>query len=267
MAENFYLPTDFSSAVTFKPIIDNALVDFNLYVGLDQWLDGLFFRIHSPLVHTRWDLNFCEHVTTPGIQNYDAGYFDNSFAPGFQDPLAHGITRDQLLGSFTEYVCQGKAIADRNDIQYKGLEYARMNTHALSKTAFAELTAQLGWNFCLGPDYHCGMAIRAAAPTGTRPTGKWLFEPIVGNGHHWELGGSLTSHWCSWKSLNETYEVNTYVDINITHLFTTRQYRTFDLWQNPLSRYMLSMNFTPAVTNLTASAEQLDRSLQMQKRH
>jgi len=249
MAENFYLPTDFSSAVTFKPTIDNLLVDFNFYLGLSQWLEGLFFRIHTPLVRTRWNLNFCEHVLDPGIQNYDVGYFDSSYTPGYQDPLVHGTSRDQLLGSFTEYVCQGNAITDHDEIRYHGLEHARMSTRPLSKTAFAEVTAQLGWNFCTGPGYHCGLALRAAAPTGNRPTGDWLFEPIVGNGHHWELGGSLTTHWCSWKSFDERYEVNTYVDINITHLFTSRQTRTFDLWCSPLSRYMMAMKFTASVDN------------------
>ena len=251
MAENFYLPTDFSSAVTFKPTIINLLVDFNFYLGLSQWLEGLFFRIHTPLVHTRWNLNFREHVLDPGIQNYDVGYFDSSYTPGYQDPLVHDTSRDQLLGNFTEYVCQGDAITDHDEIRYHGLEYARMNSHALSKTAFAEVTAQLGWNFCTGPGYHCGLALRAAAPTGNRPTSEWLFEPIVGNGHHWELGGSLTTHWCSWKSFDERYEVNTYVDINVTHLFRSRQMRTFDLWCNPLSRYMLAMKFTTSVDNLT----------------
>lgn len=258
MAENFYLPTDFSSLITFKPVIDNILVDFNFYVGLDDWLEGLFFRIHSPLCHTQWNLNFCEHILDRGSQNYDVGYFDNSYAPDFSDPLVHGITRDQLLGSFTEYACEGKAITDRDGIHYHGLDHARMNMHRLSKTALAEITAQLGWNFCTGAGYHCGLALRAAAPTGTRPKGKYLFEPIVGNGHHWELGGSLTAHWCSWKSFDETYEVNTYVDINVTHLFTSRQCRTFDLWCNPLSRYMMAIKFTPRVANLKASDLQLD---------
>lgn len=250
MAENFYLPPDFSSIISFNPTIENELIDFNLYVGFDKWVDGLFFRIHAPLVHTRWDLNMCEHIINEGTQNYDVGYYDDSFTSSFTDPLVFGIARDQLLNSFTDYACNGKKIADHDGIKYQGLTHARMSTHALSKTGLAELTAQLGWDFCLGREYHCGLAIRAAAPTGTRPSGQWLFEPIVGNGHHWELGGSLTAHWCSWKNFCETLAINTYVDINITHLFSTRQCRTFDLWCSPLSRYMMSMKFTASTHDL-----------------
>lgn len=252
MAENFYLPPDFSSVISFKPTIENELIDFNLYIGLDKWCDGLFFRVHSPLVHTRWDLGMHEHVINKGSQNYDVGYYDKTFTSSYTDPLVYGIARDQLLDNFTDYACACKKIADHDGITYRELTHARMSTHALSKTGLAELTAQLGWDFCLGQEYHCGIAIRTAAPTGTRPTGTWLFEPIVGNGHHWELGGSLTAHWCSWKNFCETLAINTYVDINVTHLFSAHQCRTFDLWCNPLSRYMMSMRFTASTHNLKA---------------
>ena len=49
MAENFYLPTDYSSEISFKPVIDNGIVDFNLYLGLDNVYQGLYFRIHAPI--------------------------------------------------------------------------------------------------------------------------------------------------------------------------------------------------------------------------
>lgn len=250
MAENFYLPYDYDSIVTFKPVIENELIDINMYIGLDHLYEGLFFRIHSPLCHTSWNLNFREHIKNKGQTAYDVGYMDNTFTTPCTDPDIHGLERHKMLDSFTEYVCKGATLPDHDGITYYGLENARISTGACTKTAFAELTAQLGWNFCTGPGYHCGIAIRAAAPTGNRPNGRLLFEPIVGNGHHWELGGSLTSHWCSWKNFDETLHINTYVDINITHLFSMRQCRTFDLWCNPLSRYMLAVQFKPDVQNL-----------------
>ena len=57
MAENFYLPTDFSSEITVLPEIDNFLVDFNFYCGLDEWAPGMYFRVHTPICHTRWNLH------------------------------------------------------------------------------------------------------------------------------------------------------------------------------------------------------------------
>jgi len=64
---------------------------------------------------------------------------------------------------------------------------------------------QLGYNFLLCPDAHIGVSFYAAAPTGNRPLGAFLFEPIIGNGKHWEVGAGLTSHTNIWKSEDESY--------------------------------------------------------------
>src|SRR5262249_27530933 len=46
LADYFGLPTDFESKIFFKPVVDNIILDFNFYIGLDEWMDGLYFRIH-----------------------------------------------------------------------------------------------------------------------------------------------------------------------------------------------------------------------------
>lgn len=256
MAENFYLPTDFVSDVRFNPIIENYLVDFNLYLGLDNWLHGMYFRIHTPLCHTRWALHMHEKIINPGTNNYDPGYFNDTFTgtgiQPFQDPDAYGIPRSQLLKSFSQYIEDGAAIEGIPEIEYEGLKHARISKKPLTKTRLAEITAAFGWNFWSTEDYHFGINIRAAAPTGNRPKGFWLFEPIVGNGHHWELGAGITGHVCLGRGESEDKNLSFYLDAYFTHLFSTRQCRTFDLCGNPLSRYMLAMKFTDSAQNLLA---------------
>lgn len=256
MAENFYLPTDFSSEISFKPIIDNTLLDLNLYVGLDNLYQGLYFRIHAPICHSRWNLNFKEKIIDQGKNNYDPGYFNDSVTSSgnpILDPFAYGIKRSSLLNNFAEYVCGCKAITDVPNITFNTLNYARMSSHWLSKTAVAELTAAFGWNFLLCDTCHLGLNARAAAPTGTSPLGQYVFEPIVGNGHHWEVGLGLTSHWRAWSHETEFRDFSIYIDANMTHLCKTRQRRTFDLCGKPLSRYMLAMRFIPQTNNLLAT--------------
>ena len=259
MAENFYLPTDFKSEVYFHPVIENFLVDFNLYLGLDNWLEGMYFRIHTPLCHTRWALHMHEKVINAGTNNYDPGYFNDTFVgnttPPFHDSDAYGINRTQLLTNFSEYIQDGKALEGIDGIECEGLQHARVSRHALSKTALAEITAAFGWNFWTSEDYHFGINIRAAAPTGNRPEGFWLFEPIVGNGHHWELGAGITSHVCLRRGESSDKDLSFYLDGYFTHLFSTRQCRSFDLCGNPLSRYMLAMQFTDSAQNLQAGTE------------
>ncbi|GAH20592.1 unnamed protein product, partial [marine sediment metagenome] len=85
-----------------------------------------------------------------------------------------------------------------------------------------------GWNFRLEEDSHFGVFIHAAAPTGNRPNSCYLFEPIVGNGKHWELGGGITGSWIFWRS--EEYDdrhMGVWLDATLTHLFKDCQCRSF----------------------------------------
>ena len=108
MAENFYLPTDFSSEITIQPRVENFLVDFNFYLGLDEWCNGLYFRVHTPICHTRWNMHFCENVVAPGVLNYDPGYFNGTLEGTY--PNEYGINRGKLLNSFEDYIVDNMAI-------------------------------------------------------------------------------------------------------------------------------------------------------------
>ena len=242
MAENFYLPTDYSSEITFNPRVQNFLVDFNYYQGLDELAEGLYFRIHSPVTWTRWDLNYCEKIINAGTNPMDPGYF-NAIV-NYSNTATYGIARSQLLENFGQYVSDSKAIEDVNYTIYNPLKSARWNRCGMSKTALAELTGALGWNFVRCKNFLFGLNIRAAAPTGNRPSGKYIFEPIVGNGHHWELGGGMNMWWTWWQSCDEKRNFTAYLDAYATHMFKTVQHRTFDLVGKPLSRYMLAEQFT-----------------------
>jgi hypothetical protein len=43
LADYFYLQQDYKGAFTVKPVMQNALVDLNLYWGMDEWANGLFW--------------------------------------------------------------------------------------------------------------------------------------------------------------------------------------------------------------------------------
>ena len=163
LADYFGLPTDFESKITFNPRVDNIIFDINFYIGLDQWQDGLYFRIHAPIVNSRWDLNFNEEIINSGSNGYDAGYFA---------PTA--ITRGQLLNNFTEFA-NGKAPNLGNSIFFNPLEKAKMSSRRLSLTRLSDIQAAFGWNFLQSDDHHFGLNIRTAAPTGNRPEGNLSF--------------------------------------------------------------------------------------------
>jgi hypothetical protein len=134
-------------------------------------------------------------------------------------------------------------------------------------TRLADVQADFGWDFISKRDGHLGLFVRGVAPTGNRPHGRWLFEPIVGNGHHWELGGGLTSSVIFWHGRDENHHAGLFINANVTHLFDALQYRVFDLKHIPLSRYMSAtttdgVEIAP-IANLTATAVNARCALQV----
>ena len=81
LADYFGLPRDFESTVFFNPSISDYILDFSFYAGLDAWIDGLYFRIHGPFVHTKWNLNAEESIATNGSTGYFPGYFSSNVVP------------------------------------------------------------------------------------------------------------------------------------------------------------------------------------------
>ncbi len=228
LADYFGLPTDFQSSVHIKPRVNSFLADFNLYCGLDNVTPGLYFRIHAPVVHTSWNLDMCEVVENPGDNSYNPGYFN-----------ASGVERADLLPSFLSFI-SGCQTPDIDGIIFHPLKSAKMKPHHAELTKLSEIQVSLGYNFFYARCYHLGIDIRMSIPTGNRPEGEFLFEPIVGNCHHWEAGVGLTGHVVAWEDVctEESFAIHTVM--NITHLFNARQRRIFDLKNKPLSRYMLA---------------------------
>lgn len=229
LADYFGLPSDFQSTVSFNPVISNAILDLNGFWGMDDWVPGLYFRLHVPLVHTRWDLNMCETVQDEGSDFFPAGYMGPT-----------RINRDQLPASITQALSGNTRFGDMND----PLRFGKV-CGSQKLTCISEIHATLGWNYVTAETWHAGIGLRSALRTPGVSTGQWLFEPIVGNCGHFELGASITSHWDYWEKGN--HKLSVYLDANITHLFSSTQMRSYDLINGNGSRYMLLEHFnTPA---------------------
>jgi len=262
LADNFGLPTDYQSSVSFEPRIDSFLFDLYFYLGFDAYLPGLYFKVHAPVLQTRWDLNFCEctqkdivgcacvdHAcTTP----YWPGYFSSSISASSTYTFV-GIECTNLVSTFEEYAT-GCGVIDDSNINLLPLCKARFSRCRMTQNGLADIQMSLGYNFLCNESYQSGAYLRAAVPTGNRPEGCYIFEPIVGNGKHWELGGGLQGRWTFWDDPECEQSLSVFIDGNVTHLFKTEQCRTFDLKYKPLSRYMLVSKFTDNVTDLKAGA-------------
>jgi len=258
LADYFGLPRDFKGELFLKPRIDNFIAAFDGYFGFDNLIPGLWMRIQAPITYTRWDLNICEYIECLGSANHQPGYFNNSVVFGVEDPAgtyaqAFGVARDNLLKSFTDYVVCGATPILGKDVMFHHLKSARFlpaGDRKRRKGALADLHCTWGYDAWQTDWYYVSLGLAIVIPTGNRPEGTYAFEPIVGNGHHLEFGGLISSKITMWHDTHENQTLDLTINAHITHLFATHQRRTFDLKEKPNSRYMLAQKMTTSVNNL-----------------
>jgi hypothetical protein len=237
-APYFGLPSDYSSVVTFKPVIQNFLVDMFGYVGFDSCYEGLYAWIQFPITWTKWDLGFCERILNAGEENVPAGYIS-----------PEEINRDALHPSFAAYARGAQLdpfVQGDITVNFDALKCAKICNSSESETAVSEVRFAMGYNFLLCEDYHFGLNLQASAPTGNSVCNNFLFSPQNGNGKHWELGVGIDAHAILWRCEEEDSHFGFYLDANITHMFKHNEKRCFDLCGKPLSRYMTAARMNTA---------------------
>ncbi len=234
LADYMYLNCDYDGSFSVNPVIQNVVVDLDFYLGLDEWVNGMYFRAYGPINWTKWQTQFC---------STDVSLTD-SCSTGYLTPSGDEVLLDGLAKYFA-----GNAPASIDNINFQPLKFAKMPNCNETKTGFADLRAELGWNFLQDEDYSLGVGLHVAAPTGNSRKAEFVMNPIVGNANHWELGGTVHGHYVFWRSEDEEKHFGFYVDAVITHLFKANEQRTFDLKNKNNSRYMLASKFTNTITN------------------
>lgn len=242
LADYFGLSTTAKSIVCFKPEIANYTNDFYWHLGLDAIAPSLYMSVRMPIVHTVWDLKLKEQIIDQG-QAHPAGYMshvrtelsdatstrlNNRLASGVKEFFsglrytAEGQVVPLIIGDIQEPLCYGK-IAKRQTM-----------------TRAAEIVVTLGYNFLDTLHYALGGNCFVAFPTGNHSNAQYLFEAMVGNGGHWELGVGLKGYVDLWNSEHGTHALSLHTDAQGAYLFSAKQHRSFDFKkQGNGSRYML----------------------------
>ncbi len=255
LADYFYLPETYNGAFSISPKVKEFILNFDYFTGLDDWFCGGYLRVYAPYVNSRWNLNYCEtDNTSTATSGYDIGYFG---------PIA--VPASSLLPSFGAYASGQTPAANAlgsaaqtltTPIITDPLLFGKISPCNRTKNGLADLRLELGWNFRQDDCSHLGINLQIAAPTGTKRRAEFLFDPVIGNGKHWELGGGFSGHRLVWSNEDDTRHAGFYMDGTITHLFKRREQRTFDLQGKPNSRYMLAEKFGPNIEGLESANSQ-----------
>lgn len=237
------LSPEYRGSVLFRPKIRDYMFDFDLRwdVGsMFDWCEGAYFGLRGTAVQSRWRLNPCiettETTSITTFSNFAAGVMSKTETPATTS-IETALSGDFLFGNMQER-----------------WEWGRFNFRDRDKqrdTKLANIDIILGYDFLLCEDYHFGAFFRASAPTGTKPDAREVFQNIIGNGHHWEVGGGIDAHYDVWDCDDQTLGI--YLNGVISHLFKDTQWRSFDI-RTPrngrgiscLSRYTLLKEFDAA---------------------
>jgi len=231
LADYFGLSPEFKGCIKLKPKIKTFLLDFDLFLGLDNIRKGLYFELYTPVVTTRWSICSKEEILSSGIESpFPENYMDEQSITAPVTCIKKALAGEISFGDVTEGIKCGKiGCPDR-------------------ETKIADVTLVLGYLFINRENGYVGVNIRTTAPTGTRPNSNYLFEPIAGNGRHWELGFGFTGQVMIWEKSGDQ-SLALHFDTNFTHLFKAKQCRSFDFCQNGFgSRYILLKEFDEAGT-------------------
>jgi len=225
LADYFGLSQTFEGTARLKPQIKTFLLDIDFFLGLDRLKKGLYFEAYAPVVRTKWSMCICEEIINSGV---DTPFVENYMAPQEITPPVSSIAT-ALHG--------GVAWGDVRE----GIKFGRF-TNCAKETKVADVTLVLGYLIVNKERGYAGLNLRGTIPTGTRPQGVYIFEPVVGNGRHAEVGVGFVGQINIWEKDGDQ-QLAMHVDTNFTHLFKAKQCRSFDLCRdgcpNYISRYML----------------------------
>lgn len=131
-----------------------------------------------------------------------------------------------------------------------------------SATGIADIDVILGYDFVRNEDWKAGLNIGLVIPTGNTAAGKYAFEPVYGNGGHWELG--FGGHVCGnlWKDADQ--RVGLHLGADYRYGFKASETRTLGGKEN-WSQYFLvgavnagniaALQFQPAANLATTSVD------------
>jgi len=241
-------PTTFQSTIKFAP----KQTVFGLGLGYRQSFakededKGFFLSISAPIMRVKNDLGFDETIT-------DAG---GTAPTGFAANMRSALQGDPVLNwgpisaaddftypgiddtATTKQFNFGKIASSTSSSSNCGSGTSSDCSGALTKWGLADIEVKLGYEctreeMCYSEGY-----IGVVLPTGTRPKGEFIFEPIVGNNKHFGfmVGGSCGFE--IWQSDENAGRLWFECDYDGRYLFSNTQKRSFDLINNQWSRYL-----------------------------
>lgn len=207
----FTVNHNFKSEISIRPqqSVVGAAFQVRKAIGMDEEKGrGFFTSISLPIQRVKNNLKFDEKI--------------------IRDGGGASTTRDSgtAVGSMTEAFQQDE------------WAFGKIKMRSMSKTGVADIEFKVGYEWIQEEPFHLESYLGILIPTGNKPSGQYLFEPIVGHGRHWGimLGNSLGIQ--IWDNEEKDRSLRMEYASHTQYLFRNTQCRSVDLACKPWSRYI-----------------------------
>lgn len=193
------------ATISLDPEHDAYGARFDYYQNLDCLLKGLFLKFDLPIVCVENDakLRVSNAAVGEGAAVTDAD-LKTRLEQFFRGEYEH-TTADNAQSKLTRAL-------------YKGSQ---------SETGVADIDLAIGYKFLNKESYYASLALAITIPTGNDADGTYMFEPIVGNGQHFGLGGNLEGMVKVWGDCDQNIKMH--LKVNYRYLFESSEHRTLGI--------------------------------------
>ncbi|MBA3752215.1 hypothetical protein H0X06_05510 [Candidatus Dependentiae bacterium] len=131
--------------------------------------------------------------------------------------------------------------------------FGRIPCKKLRKWGVADIELKIGYNSFSCETYSINSYVGLIIPTGTRIRGRELFEPVVGNNHHFGLNFGNAFAFEIFKY--GRHAVQMFVASDTRYLISNYQVRSFDYNGKPWGRYMESYRSSEEASTAAANRD------------
>ncbi len=204
--------TGYKGIIRFRPKQDVVAIGLDYRQKLsckDNGRAHFWFEISFPIERVVNTMGFTEEVESDGG--------GTASVTGLDDAPA--------VGNMTEAF-------DQPNWQYGKIK----SCHKMTKWGVADIEIKIGHNPVECEDNHLRAYLGIVVPTGNKPNARYVFQPIIGNNHHWGAMFGGNYGFVTFKRGKHT--ILTEIDVNSRFLFSNHQSRSFDLIDKQWSRYL-----------------------------
>lgn len=116
--------------------------------------------------------------------------------------------------------------------------FSRITNDTKKKVGVAELRIKIGTSYISEEYFQLNYYSILAIPTGNKQNGHTMFEAVNGNNHHLGIGAGINMQ-APLNRDTSSYAFCAFLDLESVILIRNKQFRTYDLFDKPWSRFLM----------------------------